>query len=262
MDLQLAGKRVLVTGASKGIGLATVQAFVSEGATVVGASRSRSAGFDATGATFLQADLSTADGPRRLVEAVLDADPRLDVLVNNAGGGDMPAEAFNDLLNGDEDLWDLSLALNLRSVVRVTRAALPAVLRARGAIVNVSSIGGRTMTGDPLHYKVAKAGINMFSRGLAEKVGPSGVRVNVVSPAVTRSNLTAGKSGYLATVAAAMGIDHADMLAALPERTGMITGRITEPDEIARAILVLSSPAMPSLVGTNLSIDGGAIKVA
>jgi NAD(P)-dependent dehydrogenase (short-subunit alcohol dehydrogenase family) len=64
-----------------------------------------------------------------LVQAVLDADPWLDVLVNNAGGGDMPAEAFNDLLDGDEDLWDLSLALNLRSVVRVTRAALPPVLQ-------------------------------------------------------------------------------------------------------------------------------------
>ncbi|GAB2572712.1 short-chain dehydrogenase [Paractinoplanes abujensis] len=262
MDLQLVGKRVLVTGASKGIGLATVRAFLAEGATVVGTSRTLTAELEATGAAFVAADLSGTDGARRMVEAVLEADPRLDVLVNNAGGGEMPLEAFGDPLDGDEDVWDTSLGLNLRSAVRVTRAALPALTEAKGSIVNVSSHAGRAMSANPLHYVTAKAGLNMFSRALAEKLAPSGVRVNVVSPAATRTNLTAGKDGFLARAAGAMGVDHAALLAGAPEQTGMLTGQLAEPDEIARAILLLSSPAMPSLIGTNLLVDGGAVKVA
>lgn len=260
MDLQLAGKRVLVTGASKGIGLATVQAFVAEGAVVVGASRSRTPEFDATGAVFVAADLGERDGPRRMIETALEADPRLDVLVNNVGGGEMPAEAFGDPLDGDEDVWDLSLALNLRATVRTIRAALPALVEARGAIVNVSSTTARTVTSSPLHYSAGKAALNSFSRNLAERLAALGVRVNTVTPGTTRTYLTTGEDGFLARVSAFTGVDRAALLAGQVEQTGMLTGAATEPDEIARAILLQCSPAMPSLVGTNLMVDGGSYK--
>ncbi|WNV85738.1 SDR family NAD(P)-dependent oxidoreductase [Umezawaea sp. Da 62-37] len=262
MDLELAGKRVLVTGASKGIGLAIVRAYLAEGATVVAVSRRSTSALDGTGATFVSADLSRPDGPRQVVEAVLAADPRLDVLVNNAGGGLMSDGAFEDPLDGKDVDWATSFALNLGAAVETTRAALPALIEARGAIVNISSDSARRPLGVPLHYAAAKAALNAFSRGLAEKVAGVGVRVNVVSPSGTRTDLMENKGGYVAQVAAHMGIDHADLLAAMPGQNGMLTGTLIDPDEIARAVLLLSSPTMPSAIGSNWVVDAGALKVA
>jgi len=92
-----------------------------------------------TGAAFVAADLSRPDGPRRMVETVLATDPRLDVLINNAGGGTMPDEAFGDPLDGEDTVWATAFALNLGSAVETIRASLPALAEARGAIVNISS---------------------------------------------------------------------------------------------------------------------------
>jgi NAD(P)-dependent dehydrogenase (short-subunit alcohol dehydrogenase family) len=262
MDLQLAGKRVLVTGASKGIGLAIVRAYLAEGASVTAVSRRPTPALEATGATFVPADLSRPDGPRRMVETVLATDPRLDVLVNNAGGGTMPDGAFEDSLDGKDIDWASTFALNLGAAVETVRAALPALIEARGAIVNISSDSARRPTGVPLHYAAAKAALNSFSRGLAEKVAGAGVRVNVVTPSGTRTDLLEGKDGYAAQVAAHLGIEHADLLAALPGQNGMLTGALIDPDEIARAVLLLSSPTMPSAIGSNWVVDAGALKIA
>jgi NAD(P)-dependent dehydrogenase (short-subunit alcohol dehydrogenase family) len=260
MDLHLSGKRVLVTGASKGIGLATVRAFVTEGASVTAVSRNSTPELAATGASFVAADLSRADGPRRMVEEVLAADPRLDVLVNNAGGGTMSDGSFTDPLDGSDDDWAGAFALNLYAAVRSTRAALPALIEARGAIINISSDSALRPGAAPLPYATAKAALNAFSRGLAEKLGAQGVRVNVVSPGGTRTHLMEGQDGFGAKLAAHLGIDHASLLAALPEQGGMLTGTLIEPDEIARAVLLLASPTMPSTIGANWLVDGGATK--
>jgi NAD(P)-dependent dehydrogenase (short-subunit alcohol dehydrogenase family) len=262
MDLKLAGKRVLVTGASKGIGLATVRAFLAEGTSVVAVARRSTPGLEATGATFIAADLATPDGPKRAVEAALAADPRLDVLVNNAGGGGMPDGALADSLDGDDATWLTSFELNLGAALRTTRAALPALTEARGAVVNISSQTARQPAGVPLHYAAAKAALNAFSKGLAEKLAPTGVRVNVVTPASTRTDIVMGEDGYIAQVAAHLGVEHSALLAGLPQQTGMVTGTLIEPDEIARAILLLASPAMPSAVGVNWPVDGGSLKAA
>jgi NAD(P)-dependent dehydrogenase (short-subunit alcohol dehydrogenase family) len=263
MDLRLSGKRVLVTGASKGIGLATVQAFVAEGAVVTGVARRTSAELEATGATFVAADLATPDGPRRMVEAVLAADPRLDVLVNNAGGGVMSSlEAFADPFDGGDDDWTTAFALNLDAAVRTTRAALPALINARGAVINISSDSARRPGAAPLHYSAAKAALNSFSRGLAEKVAASGVRVNVVTPSGTRTALMTGEDGFGAQVAAVMGIDQETFLTEIPRQGGMLTGELIDPAEIARVVLLLASPTMPSVIGSNWTVDAGAIKAA
>ena len=112
----------------------------------------------------------------------------------------------------------------------------------------------------PLHYAAAKVALNTFSRGLAEKVAGVGVRVNIVTPSSTRTNPQEGKDGYAAQVAAHMGIDHADLLAALPGQNGMLTGALIDPDEIARAVVLLSSPTMPSAIGSNWTVDAGALR--
>lgn len=259
MDLGLAGKHVVVTGASRGIGLATVRVFLAEGASVTAVSRRRTPELDATTATFVAADLSSPNGPREMIDAVLAAVPRLDVLVNNAGGGDLPNDALTDPFGGQDDTWDRVFALNLYSAVRATRAALPALIESRGAVVNVSSDSALKPHTAPLPYSTAKAALNAFSRGLAEKVASLGVRVNVVTPSSTRTSLIEGPNGVIAKIAAAAGADYATTLAEFPQQAGMVTTLI-EPDEIARAIMFLSSPTMPSAVGSNWAVHGGALK--
>jgi NAD(P)-dependent dehydrogenase (short-subunit alcohol dehydrogenase family) len=262
VDLQLAGKRVLVTGASKGIGLATVRAFLAEGASVVAVARRTTPELEATEASFVSADLSLPDGPRQMVEAVLADDDRLDVLVNNAGGGSLPREAFNDVFEGGDDVWEAIFALNLGATVRATRAALPALIAARGAVVNISSEAARRPGAAPIHYSAAKAALNMVSRVLAEKLAGSGVRVNTVAPGGTRTYMQTGEDGYLAQVAAHLGVDHGALLETLPQETGMLTGKMIEPDEIARAVLLLASPTVPSAIGSIWAVDAGSVKVA
>ncbi|MBR8741282.1 SDR family NAD(P)-dependent oxidoreductase [Nocardiopsis sp. MG754419] len=260
MELDLAGKRVLVTGASRGIGLATVRAFLAEGAEVTAVSRTSTPDLDATGAAFLPADLSTPDGPGRMIEAALADDPRLDVLVNNAGGGVVSDGVLADPFGGRDEDWEEALALNLFAAVRATRAALPALTRARGAVVTVGSDSTVKPHTVPLSYAAAKAALNAFSRGLAEHVGGSGVRINVVTPSATRTPLITGEDGMAAKMAAATGSERSAVVEGFARQGGLLTGRLIDPSEIARAIVLLASPEMPSAVGSNWAVHAGAVK--
>ncbi len=260
MDLQLTGKRVLVTGGSKGIGLATVQAFLAEGASVTAASRTLTPELEATGVDFVAADLSTSDGPAQLIERALAIDSRLDVLVNNAGGGNVPPHSLADALGGDDDLWDQTFALNLFGAMRTTRAALPALARNGGVVINVSSDSAKRPWSSPLPYSVAKAGLNAFSRGLAETLAGQGIRVNTVTPSATRTALMEGTESFASVVASVMGVEHEAFLQALPKQNGSLTEAFIEPSEIARAIVLLASPTMPSAIGSNWHVDAGAMK--
>jgi NAD(P)-dependent dehydrogenase (short-subunit alcohol dehydrogenase family) len=211
---------------------------------------------------FVPADLSTQDGPATLVETVLAQDPRLDVLVNNAGGGDRPEGMFEDPFSGDDDTWATVFALNLNAAVRATRAALPALTKARGSVVNISSTSARDPHTAPLPYAAAKAALNAFTRGLAEATGRAGVRINAVTPGATRTDLLVGPDGLAAGIAEHMGVDHAAFLTGLPEQFGMLTGDLIDPSEIARAVVLLASPAMPSAIGSNWTVHGGQMKSA
>ncbi|PSK87501.1 NAD(P)-dependent dehydrogenase (short-subunit alcohol dehydrogenase family) [Murinocardiopsis flavida] len=260
MDMQLSGKRALVTGASRGIGLATVKALVAEGVSVTAVSRRSSPDLESTGADFIPADLSRPDAPQRMIETALDTDPRLDILVNNAGGGSVSEEARADPFKAEED-WNEIFALNLHATVRATRAALPALIEAHGAVINVSSESALRPHMAPLPYSSAKAALNAFSRGLAENVAPMGVRINVVTPSATRTDLLVGPGGAVTHLAAVLGVDEDSVLETFPQQAGLVTGRLIDPSEIARAIVLLSSPTMPSAVGSNWAVHAGALKV-
>jgi len=260
MDLLLNGKTALVTGASRGIGLAVVRTLAAEGVRVVAAARTATPELEAAGAIPMTVDLSDPAGAERLVAEAVAEVGAIDILVNNVGGGD------GDLTAGFLDVPDAQWAevfdLNFFASVRVTRAALPALLASRGAIVNVSSIGARVPHGGPIPYTTAKAALTAFGKALVHEVGPQGVRVNTVSPAPVRTAMWESETGYGAELAASLGISQAELLAGLPAAMGMLTDRLVEPDEVAALVTYLASPLAAATTGADHIIDGGSIKTA
>lgn len=260
MDLHMSAKVAVVTGASRGIGLATVRALRAEGVSVVGAARHLTEELHATGALAVCTDLSSAEGANRLIAAAIDEFGGVDMLVNNAGGGDdLTLDAFADL---PDSAWTNALNLNLLAAVRVTREALPALLERHGAVVNVSSIGAWKPEGPPLAYNVAKAALKAFGRGLATELGPRGVRVLTVTPGPTRTDMWTGDAGMGTHVEAATGIPREAVVAGAPEQMGMVTGRFNEPEEVADLITFLLSPRAGNITGSDHLIDGGLIRSA
>ncbi|WP_166980166.1 SDR family oxidoreductase [Paramicrobacterium fandaimingii] len=259
MDLQLSGKTALVTGASKGMGLEVVRVLHEEGVRVVTASRTISPALAETGAVTLTGDLSLPDVPARIVTDALGVTGTLDILVNNVGGGDTGAPGAGFLDFGDE-AWSSTVDLNLYAAVRTTRAALPALLDSRGAVVNVSSDSARRPQTAPLPYGAAKAALNAVTKGLSEEFGPRGVRFNTVSPSSTRTALWEGKQSFGADLAQAMNVTQEELIAALPSQMGMLTNRFIEPREIATTIAYLVSPLADSVHGANWVVDAGVSK--
>ena len=260
MELGLQGKVALVTGASRGIGLAIVRALVAEGVTVVGAARTVSPELAASGAEAEVADLSTAAGPGALVAAVLARHGGLDVLVNNVGGGAASElRAFDDY---DDAGWRRTFDLNLFSAVRACRAAMPSLVERHGVVVTISSIGARLPHNGPVPYNVAKAALTAYSKALAEEYADRGVRAVTVSPGMTRTPLWTGPDGIGAVLAAAQGVPQDELIAGLAAAQGMRAGEMVEPEQIASLVAYLASPLAAGATGHDYVVDGGAIKTA
>ncbi len=260
MDLQLAGKTAVVTGASRGIGLAVAEALTREGVRVVGVSRTITPELKAASVAAVSADLSTPEGARSVVDAAIAKTGGVDILVNNVGAGDADRLKLGGFLDADDSQWRDLFDLNLFSAVWASRSALPSLIERRGVIVNVASINARVPSTGPVGYSEAKAALVAFSKRLSEEFGPRGVRVNTVSPGLVGTDLWRDPDGFGAKVAATFGAAHEDFLAALPERFGITSGRIAEPEEVATLITFLASAAAPSIVGADIVIDGGTVK--
>ncbi|MCK7623357.1 oxidoreductase [Streptomyces sp. RS10V-4] len=258
MQLNLTGKTAVVTGASRGIGLATVRALIEEGVRVVGAARTLTPELTEAGACAVRADLGTPEGVAALMDRAFAELGGIDLLVNNVGGGDAVEPA--GFLDTDDAQWSAVLGLNLLSAVRTSRAALPSLIERRGAIVNVSSINSRMPAAGPVAYSAAKAALAALGKSLAEEFGPRGVRVNTVSPGVVRTALWEDPDGFGGKVAALAGAEHAAFLERLPEAFGITTGRITEPREVAALITFLLSDVAANITGADHVIDGGTVK--
>jgi NAD(P)-dependent dehydrogenase (short-subunit alcohol dehydrogenase family) len=258
MDLHLAGKLALVTGASRGIGLAITRSLITEGATVVGSARTVSTELADSGAHVVTADLATPAGPAEVVRSVLDRHGDIDILVNNVGGGDpTDLRAFFDY---DDALWQKTFDLNFFSAVRICRAAMSSVVRRQGVILNISSVGARMPQSGPVPYTTAKAALTAFGKALAEEYGAEGVRVATVTPGPTRTSLWTDPDGFGGAVAAAQGISHADLLAGLAAASGIRSGQLIEPEQVASLVAYLASPLAASMTGQEYLVDGGAIK--
>ena len=260
MDLELADKVAVVTGASKGIGLAITNALVDEGARVVAGARTVDSLHGLDRVTPVALDLAAADGPALLVQRAIDEHGRVDVLVNNVGAVRLRMEGF--LGTSDEEFaW--AMEMNFFAALRATRAAVARMLEQDGgAIVNVASVNSFFQPdAGTIDYGAAKAALVNFSKSLAQEFGPRGIRVNCVSPGPVSTELWLGDHGVAATVAQATGVD-ADTArdAVVASIGGFATGRFTRPEEVATLVTLLASERLGNVTGVNYVIDGGLIK--
>ncbi|PZQ10432.1 MAG: short-chain dehydrogenase [Rhodanobacter denitrificans] len=254
-DLHLAGKRVVVTGGTRGIGAAVVERLSQLEARIVATARSQPSK-SIEGVHYVAADLATAAGVDEAVETARRHLGGIDILINVVGGSSAPAGGFAKL---DDAEWAKALDLNLMSAVRMDRALLPAmVAQGSGVILHVSSIQ-RVL---PLHdatiaYAAAKAALSTYSKALSKEVTPKGVRVVRVSPGWVE---TEASIDFLGGIAANAGTDYAGARQLVMQALGGIPlGRPAEPGEVADLVAFLVSPRAASISGAEYTIDGGTV---
>ena len=248
--MDFAGKLVLITGASRGIGHATVQEFLALGARVavngrteqsVAAAISELGGGDRLVAA--PGSVGTVDGCESVVGTAIEGLGGLDVLVNNAG-----VCIDTTIEKVDESIWDETLDVNLKGTFFCVRAALPALRKNRGAIVNMASVSGLQGSAESAAYCASKGGVVNLTRALAMELAPE-IRVNCVCPGWVDTDM--------------LRRDYVDLAAdpAAAEREAIEEAplkRVATPEEIARAIAYLASHDARFITGVALPIDGGS----
>jgi NAD(P)-dependent dehydrogenase (short-subunit alcohol dehydrogenase family) len=250
MDREFAEKVVLVTGATSGIGRASALRFAGAGARIAAVGRNEGALTNlsreietARGKTLLlRADLSLASEAQRIVEQTMKHFGGIDVLVNAAGNIAMGTIEDTSL----ED-WDAMLDINLRAVFNLTQRAVPALIKSRGNVINVSSVTGLRAFPGVLAYCVAKAGVDQLTRCAALELAAKGVRVNAVNPGVVVTEIH--RRGGMTD-------EQYDAFLERSKQTHPI-GRVGEPQEIAELIFFLASDRASWITGVTYSIDGG-----
>lgn len=246
MTLDFTGKNVLVTGGTRGIGRAIVEAFANAGANVAFTYRSSTDEADAlkqqleaggTEVLVFQGDAADFDAATEAVNTVVKTWGSLDVLVNNAG-----VTRDNLMLRMSEADWDAVIGTNLKSVFNYGKAAYRPMMKQRsGAIINISSVVGVTGNPGQTNYAASKAGIIGFTKSLAKELGSRGVTANVVAPGYVETDMTAVLSD-----------------AARDAMLGMVPlKRPASPTDIANAVLFLGSDAASYISGHVLHVDGG-----
>lgn len=263
MDLQLEGKRALVTGSTAGIGFAIAQRLAGEGAEVLVNGRTPASVDRATarlraevrGARVrgIAADLGTAAGCQALLDDI--GRDGVDILVNNLGIFDpRPFEAI-----GDDD-WQRFFEVNVMSGVRLARGLLPGMkARDGGRVIFISSESGLCPPAEMVHYGMTKSAQLSVARGLAETCAGTGVTVNSVLPGPT---LTEGAHAFFDTLAreGGKGFDETARDFFAQARPSSLLKRFITPDEVAATVTYLCSPLAAATTGAAVRVDGGVVR--
>jgi len=262
MDLDLAGRRALVTGSSSGIGAGVARILAQEGASVVvhgrNAERAEAVARELAeqGAQTAVAigDLATDEGADAVTKAALEAFGGIDILVNNAGGS---AKGETSWFKVPANNWVDVYQSNTLAAVRLIHALVPGMReRAWGRIINIGSAAAVTPTSGQPEYGPAKAALINLSLGLSKNLRNSGVTSNVISPGMIR---TEGLEKGMALLAEkrGLGLDAEKGIDIMLKGIGQTVNRIGEVEDVGYAVAMLASPRSGFINGTNVHVDGG-----
>lgn len=248
------GKRVLVTGGTKGMGQAIVKQLSEAGATVLTTARSMPSHPEES-VLFVQADITTPEGVDIVIQSVKDQLHGIDIMVHCVGGSTTPPGGALALT--DED-WVHTLNWNLIAAVRLDRGLLPLMVeQGSGAIIHISSIQRRLpLYETTLAYAAAKAALTNYSKGLSNEFSPLGIRVNAVSPGFIQ---TEAADAMIDRIASATGSRESALQELMKSLGGIPLGRPGLPEDVAELVTFLVSDRASSITGSEYVIDGGTI---
>ncbi|QUL57881.1 SDR family oxidoreductase [Paenibacillus tritici] len=248
------GKKILVTGGTKGMGEAIVNRFKAAGATVMTTARTVPADLADSG-LFVGADLSKQEGVEKVIAAVKERFGSIDIVVNNIGGSSTPPGGF---LAASDEHWMDALNLNLLAAVRLDRGLIPLMLtQGKGVIIHISSIQRvLPLVESTIPYAAAKAALSNYSKSLSKEFSPQGIRVNRVAPGFIQ---TTAADAMMENIAKVTGSVESALQSVMDSLGGIPIGRPGYPEEVGELVAFLASDRAASITGAEYVIDGGTV---